>query len=313
MLENVTPKSPTLFFISRFFILAGMVLFFMSVFYGIGITICKYLFDVDIMADPSILYNYNSNPDVLKAVKFLQVFSSIGLFVIPAWYFPKAIQQDSKTFLQITSGFSLKNIGLGIGILIISTPFISWLVYANESIVFPASLAQLEQQLKTAELTAQQLTQAFIKTDSFAGLMINMIIVALVPAICEELLFRGALQQFIAFCFRNRHAAVWSTALIFSAFHGQFYGFFPRLILGAMLGYMFIYSGSLWVSVIVHFINNALALLANYYKWNEGTIDFLKEDYVFPVYVNVLSFALSVGAIYLMYLYRKKKIWYNGE
>lgn len=285
----------------------------MSVFYGLGIFLCKPLFGIDVLSDPGILLNYANNPEALNAVKFLQVFASIGIFIVPAWYFPKAIQQNSTSFLQISSPFAVKDLALGIGVLIISTPLISWLVYANESIAFPASMAQLEQQLKAAEAAAQELTQAFIKTDSISGLVLNMFIVALVPAICEELLFRGTLQQFVALCFRNRYIAVWITAVVFSAFHGQFYGFLPRVALGALLGYMFIYSGSLWVSVIAHFINNALALLANYYHWNDGANEILKEGYVFPVYINVLSFVACIGIVYLMHVNRKKKIWYNGE
>jgi membrane protease YdiL (CAAX protease family) len=313
MLENVPLRSPALFFLSRFLILAGMILFFMSVFYGVGMLLCKPLFGIDVLSDVSVLYTYTNNPEALQAVKFLQVMASIGMFIIPAWYFPKALQQNPKPFLQVDSGFTINDLLLGIGAMVISTPLIAWLVYINEGVKLPESMAALEQQLRASEELARQLTEAFIKADSFPVLLVNMFIVALLPAVCEELLFRGALQQFMLYCFKYKHFAVWFTAVVFSAFHGQFYGFLPRMVLGALLGYMFLYSGSLWVSVIVHFINNALALLANYYHWNEGATEIFKEGYVFPVYINILSFILSIGLVYLMKKNQHKKTWYNGE
>lgn len=313
MPQNDLFRSPVLFFISRLLILAGMVLFFMSVFYFAGVMLCIPLFDVNPLAQPEILLSYTTDPKVLRAMKFLQSFISIGIFVVPAWFFPKALKQDPASFLQAGSSFTLRDLGLGLALIIVSAPLVSWLVNVNEHITFPASMAGLEQQLKASEDLAQELSRAFVQADSFGELLLNLFIVAVVPAICEELLFRGALQQFIRMCFRNGHAAVWSAAIIFSAFHQQFYGFLPRLVLGAMLGYMFLYSGSLWVSVIAHFINNALALLGTYYHWNDGDLTFMKEDYVFPVYINILSFAACIASVYLMRRYSQKKIWYNGE
>ena len=306
MRENLSFQSPVLFFISRFLILVGMVVFFYSSFSVFGVLLLKPIFGLDVMKDFSILANISTDSKVLNAAKFLQVFSSIGLFVT-AWFFPKALQLDSKSFLKINSGFTLKDILFGLGLMIISVPLISWLIYINEGITFPGSMAEIEHQLRSAEDAAAQLTQEFIKTDSFNGLLLNIFVVAMVPAFCEEVLFRGALQQFLMTCFKNTHVAVWITAIVFSAIHMQFFGFLPRLTLGVFLGYMFAYSGSLWVSVAAHFVNNLLALLASYYKGNEGIIDYLKEDYVFPVYINVLSFILCIGIVFLMHINQKKE------
>jgi uncharacterized protein len=307
MRENVSLQSQILFFISRLLIFIGMIVFFYSVFSVFGILLLKPLFGIDVMQDISILANFTTDPKVLNATKFLQVFISIGLFIVPAWFFPKAIQQDSASFLKVNSGFTFKDISFGLALMILSTPLISWLIYFNGSVTFPASMAEIEHQLRLAEEAASQLSNAFVKSDSFPVFLINVLVVALIPAICEELLFRGAIQQFFTFCFRNKHFSVWITAIIFSAFHMQFFGFLPRLVLGVFLGYMFAYSGTIWVSVIAHFFNNLMALLASYYKWNEGTIEFLKEDYVFPVYINVLSFILCIGIIYLMHINQKKE------
>ena len=88
---------------------------------------------------------------------------------------------------------------------------------------------------------------------------------AILPAVGEELLFRGLLQQKLFSCFKNIHISIWITAFLFSALHLQFFGFFPRFLLGALLGYMFYWSGSLWLPIIAHFTNNALALLMSFF------------------------------------------------
>ena len=284
-----------------------MVVFFYSAFSVFGILLIKPLFGLDAINDLSVLTDAHPDANIVHALKFLQVFISVGMFMMPAWFFPKALQLDSTSFLKIKAGFTIKDISFGLGLMIISTPLISWLIYINQSITFPASMAEIEQRLRSAEDAAAQLTNVFIKANSLNGLWLNVIVIALVPAFCEELLFRSTLQQFLMICFNNKHVAVWFTAVLFSSFHMQFFGFLPRLLLGVFLGYMFAYTGSLWVSVIAHFVNNLLALLAGYFKWNEGTIDFLKEDYVFPVYINVLSFILCLGIIYLMHVNQKKE------
>jgi membrane protease YdiL (CAAX protease family) len=307
MRENLSFQSPVLFFISRLLILLGMVVFFYSIFSIAGILLYKPLFGIDVLSDLSVLSNYTANPNALRAAKFLQVFISIGAFIIPAWFFPKALQQYPQSFLRVNAGFGIRDLGLGLGLMIISSPLISWLIYVNQNVHLPESMSALESRLKAAEDAAAQLTDAFTRTDSVGGLLVNIFVVALVPAICEELLFRGALLQFVRICFKNKHAAVWSSAIIFSAFHMQFFGFLPRLTLGVFLGYMFVYSRSIWVPVIAHFYNNLLALFASYFKWNEGAVDILKEDYVFPAYITILSFVLCAGILWLMHRYEKNE------
>ena len=100
--------------------------------------------------------------------------------------------------------------------------------------------------------------------DGIGDLVVNLIIVALLAAVGEELLFRGSMQNIFLEWTKNKHAAVWITAVLFSALHAQFYGFLPRMLLGVVLGYLYIWSGSLWLSMLFHFLNNGLAVLFSY-------------------------------------------------
>jgi len=283
-----------------------MVVFFYSVFSVFGFTLCKLLFGIDFISNPDLINNLSSNPDSLNAAKFLQVFVPVGGLIIPAWLFPKALQLNPVSFLKIDTRFDIRYLVPSIVLIIVSIPVIAWLINVNENMHLPESMHDLEMKLKASEDMAAQLTNAFVKTNSFSGLLLNILVIALAPALCEEFLFRGTLQQFILICFKNKHVAVWSTAIIFSAVHMQFFGFFPRAALGIFLGYMFVYSKNIWIPAAAHFFNNLMTLLASYYKWNESS-ELMKDDYVFPFYVIALSILFSIALIVLMHTFEKKE------
>jgi hypothetical protein len=129
----------------------------------------------------------------------------------------------------------------------------------------PHFLSGVEQWMKQSEQLADKVTKLFLITNSSGVWLVNLLVMALLPALGEEMLFRGLIQRYMIGLTRNTHAAIWITACIFSAFHLQFYGFIPRLLLGALLGYLFVWSGNLWVPVLVHFINNALGVSIYYF------------------------------------------------
>jgi membrane protease YdiL (CAAX protease family) len=314
MLENTpTTFKSAWFFISRLFILGGMVLFFFSLFSFLGIFLSQWIFGYDFIGSRELLGSYSENPGVLNALKLMQVVISIGAMVIPALYFPKALEQQPADFLKTKKSFSPFFGLMAVLVIFLSVPAVSWLFEINQQLELPASLQDLERKFRAAQQDTEALAKAFIASDTIGGLLVNLVVVALVPAIAEELLFRGALQQFIRFCFNNKHSAIISSALIFSAFHGEVYSFLPRFGLGIVLGYLFTYSGSLWPAVIAHFTNNALSLLATHFHWSESGVVFLQDDYSFPFYIIALSVLLTGGVVFLMFRQQQKKIFYNGE
>lgn len=139
-------------------------------------------------------------------------------------------------------------------------PAVNLTKWLNDMMTLPDCMAGIEQAMMQMEQQVEALTTAFLDVADAQGLMLNLLVLALVPAIAEELFFRGALQRLLTDAI-NAHLAIWAAAFVFSAIHFQFYGFVPRLLLGAALGYLYWYSGSLWPSVVAHFVNNAMTVI----------------------------------------------------
>jgi hypothetical protein len=113
-----------------------------------------------------------------------------------------------------------------------------------------------------------------LNVDTIGGLIVNLLLMALLPALAEELTFRGILQRLIGKKQEDKgivpHMAIWVTAIVFSAIHMQFYGFIPRMLMGALFGYVFVWTGSLWVPIVMHFVNNGMAVLVYYILSSKG-------------------------------------------
>jgi membrane protease YdiL (CAAX protease family) len=154
-------------------------------------------------------------------------------------------------------------------------PFLHWSALINEMMHLPEWLNSVENWMKSSEQNAKEITDAFLSDTSASGLIINLIMIALLPALGEEFLFRGVLQKLLHQWFKNVHWAVIVSAVIFSAMHFQFYGFLPRTILGVLFGYLFVITKSLWIPITAHFINNGAAVVAAYLFQQQ----FLESDY----------------------------------
>ncbi|MDX9774800.1 MAG: CPBP family intramembrane glutamic endopeptidase [Petrimonas sp.] len=166
--------------------------------------------------------------------------------------------------------------GLLYGFLIfgVSYPAIAVIAQWNEQIVLPDSLTGVENWMRQMEDSAKDVTDLFLSGETLSDLFLNLLIIAAAAAFVEEIFFRGALQQLIEKWLRNGHVAVWTAAFIFSAIHLQFYGFLPRLVMGAVLGYLFLYSRNLWIPMLYHFVNNAAVVVITYF-WGES--NFLEQ------------------------------------
>ena len=207
-----------------------------------------------------------------ESLKWLQFMQTVATFLLPpilcAWLW----DEEHKPFrwLRMAVPIQWQNILLAVVIMVCAVPGINLLADLNSRVELPKSLEFIEQILKSQEEAAAALTERFLQADNIGGLLINIGLMALLPALSEELSFRGTLQQII---YKEQsgkvqstkvHLAIWITAFIFSAIHMQFYGFVPRMLLGAMFGYVFVWSGSLWVPITMHFVNNGLAVLVYY-------------------------------------------------
>jgi membrane protease YdiL (CAAX protease family) len=196
-------------------------------------------------------------------LRIAQILQSLGLFVLPPFILMYLLNEKPFEWFGLKK-LPASNLWMtGIGAVIFSVPLVNYLVQINNAVVFPESMTFLENSLRAMENSAEVLTEKLLQTDSVFGLTGNLLLIALMPAFAEELFFRGTMQKILAGK-TGQHVAVWITAIIFSLFHMQFFGFLPRLMLGAVLGYLYMFSGNLWLPVIAHFANNAIAVIFHF-------------------------------------------------
>ena len=227
-----------------------------------------------------ILFYGSQSTGSLKWFQFLQTFAT---FLMPpilcAWMWDSSHRPF--IWLKLNHAPDWQTFLFAIGIMICLLPGINLLADLNSRIELPKSLDSIEQIFKQQEEAAAALTERFLQADTIGQLLLNIGLMALLPAFAEELTFRGTLQQILSNSPQDgltaqrsysdsgptvtRSAvAIWLTAFIFSAIHMQFYGFIPRMLMGALFGYMLVWTGSLWIPVTMHFTNNALAVIAYY-------------------------------------------------
>lgn len=194
---------------------------------------------------------------VLSAQKLMQAFYSVGLFVLPPLAFAAMQGPSGWADLGIRQAPRTRSLMYAIVLFVGVLPLTNWVYAINQQVVFPTVV---EQWLRAMETNAERITQAFLAERSTSNYLINLLLIAALPALGEELFFRAVIQKQLYAWLRNPHLAVWLAAALFSALHLQFYGFLPRLLLGALLGYLFLWSGSLWLPVVAHFLTNALTI-----------------------------------------------------
>ncbi|MBR2368565.1 MAG: CPBP family intramembrane metalloprotease [Paludibacteraceae bacterium] len=233
--------------------------------------------------------------NVERAVQFI---SSVITFIVGGVSVAYLIFENPKEELMMSSWGGGKNYLYGIIALLALLPIVGVLNEWNQGISFPDALAPLEQWMREAEDAAAELQERFLSGTSYLDLIINIVIMAITPAICEELLFRGVLQNQLEKWFKNAHIAVWVAAIIFSAIHFQFYGFLPRMVLGAALGYLLVYGKSLWLPIVAHCVNNSLAVIT---AWGANKLEIMKEvEAVAPTYTTSEDYIFLIGCIFVV-------------
>lgn len=280
-------------------------LVFLLLLWGLG-----FLFAGVLIAVIALSMGITNPEDMYKSIPFLKIAQIVQANVwmlIPAILFAFLFYDKPYSFLKADKYPPLKIIVLTTLLVIVISPFISWVQYLNEHITFPQSLASVEQWMRNKETDTEKFVMAFISDNSVIGIISNLFIIALVAGVTEEFFFRGALQQSIKKIVLNKHAAIWISAIIFSAIHFQFFGFIPRMLLGALLGYLFLWSGNIWVPIYAHTLNNGITVIMLHAFY--GTPDFEKMEYLsvnkYPWFA-LISILLSATCLYLIFKERIK-------
>ena len=231
------------------------------------------------------------------SLKWLQFVQTVATFLLPpvicAWMWDAG--RKPFQWLRLDRGAKGRVFVWAVAVMVCAIPGINLLADLNSRVELPESLDFIEQILKRQEEAAAALTERFLAADNIGGLILNIGLMALLPAMAEEWSFRGTLQQILG---RN-HLAIWVTAFVFSAIHMQFYGFIPRMLMGTLFGYVFVWTGSLWVPVTMHFTNNCMAVLAYYFTDEIGENGIKYADTIGAGntwWLGVLSL-LAVGAL----------------
>jgi membrane protease YdiL (CAAX protease family) len=209
-----------------------------------------------------------SNPNDLNALRFMQISSQIFTFVLPPIIYALLVKEKPTNDLGLKKSKILWVL-IGIAMIFLIMPLNSVFAEWNANLTLPDSMSRIEYLMKQMQEAATEMIEKFVNVDTVGGLILNLFMIAGLAALGEELLFRSIIQTSLIKICKNAHIGILIASAIFSFIHFEFYGFVPRLILGMLLGYMFYFSGSIWIPMLMHFLNNGTVVLV-YFLNNKG-------------------------------------------
>jgi hypothetical protein len=234
----------------------------------------------------------NDYPNMYDAVMAMQTFSNPIPFIAASLFFWIVIEK------QTINSFSLEVIHPPIFILvailvIIFMGFDSLIIEWNQGMVLPESMKGIEKWMKGSEEATGEMTKFLTTFKTPSQLIVAMVVVAVLAGFSEELLFRGVLQNITLRASGNPHVAIWFAAFTFSFIHLQFYGFIPRMLLGALFGYLYYWTKNLWVPIFAHFVNNGFTLIMAYLYSTKAVGVNIEDTKSVPVGMALGSLLLS--------------------
>ncbi|NQX55594.1 CPBP family intramembrane metalloprotease [Pedobacter panaciterrae] len=277
---------------TQLLMLIGYIIAGLFAFSIIALIIIVAIYGLGSLTDPAILSG--AEEKYRPALQILLAATSVGMFLAPPLFLALTERRKIKVFY----GFKKPEPNLLLIVLlimIVSMPVMEWTAMINQKMVLPDYLKWIETWMREKEDQAMQTTLLLLKMKHISELVVNLLLIALLPGIAEELMFRGAVQRSFLRIFKNPHVAIWTSAFLFSAIHLQFYGFLPRFLLGAGFGYIYYWSGNLWYSMLAHFLNNAYAVCVAWYM-QKNNIPLSEADNTshFVWYGYLISFILTI-------------------
>jgi uncharacterized protein len=244
------------------------------------------------------------NPANANAIKMVQLVASLVMFLVPSLIFARIVNPEPIKHLGLRTRFNWVQAGL-VALIVLAGFFLSGALGELTNHI-PIS-AKAEALFKKWEKAYSEQVMVMANMKTVADYLYTLVIIAIVPAFFEELLFRGALQQLMVKWTRSAWAGILITSIIFSAIHFSYYGFLSRLALGIVLGFLFYYSKSLWLCILAHFLNNGFAVTAMYFMSKKGKLTPAAMDERFPIWYGVLATAVIV-ALFITYRNESKKL-----
>ena len=254
-------------------ILTGYVLLALFLFNLIGLLFILPFFDYSFELTLQALSNPMTFENAKMPLLILQGVTALGAFVLAPWFFSKVyLKTDLSDYFKISEGRPqaiLLSLVIMLCFIVVNSVFIEW----NMSLELPEFLSWFENWARKKEDELGELTQYLTQFDNFGQFLMGVFVIAVLAAVGEELLFRGLFQNLFFKSTGNPHAAIWITAFLFGTFHMQFYGILPRMLLGALFGYLYYWSGYLSYAMIGHFANNFF-MLVMVYLYHQEVIEF---------------------------------------
>lgn len=258
----------------------------------------------------AILVLVNGNEMPTTFIMMDEVVTQLLVFVVPVVLMTFIYYRDNqREYYRLDfSGRKWYYALAGIVVMLLLIPFYDMLTEWNDS----WNLGRLGEMLRNLQDKTEGIMQMLVGGDSVGRLLANLVVVALMPAVCEELFFRAGIQNLIQRWLKNPHAAIWVTALIFSLAHGELFSFMPRFAMGAVLGYLYVYGGSLLPNIVAHFFNNALIVVL-YWLSARGVIDVDPEAPLHLAGTTIAACTLAALTLfYVVFLMNRKKETIKG-
>jgi len=294
-LQHLTPWEKLALFIA--------LCFLSSLLFGLlGTGITNPLFGVD-------GHNYDEltnlgDKDSIRSIKMLNFFFHLGTFILPSILFTKLVAYDPNDYLLTKNWPKLNTLLVVIALFFSIAVLNDWLATFNAKLDLSFISEELQQEVNYNQAVRDKSIYAYIGA-TWRSFGLNIILLAIIPAIGEELVFRGILQNLIAKASKKMHLSVWFTAFLFAFIHFQFMDFLPRFFLGVAFGYVVILTGKIWYSMVLHFLNNALVLFVKF-GILKGFID--QTSWWINFGIAHLIIALIVGSIAIYLLSKNSKI-----
>lgn len=289
LLKKLNPLLQLAYYFSLFMISLGIAL--------VGSMFVVMLVDGDSFAEVQKAFENGDISDSVLAKEWINFITQIINFLLPAllfiWIFGRR-SVNSFWFKKPSRGIYL------IPLLVLAcSPLIEWTGMLNDWLIPEGGW--IESWARPMEDEARNATEQALSMPGYGELLRNLFFIAIIPAICEEIAFRGIIQSLIAKSSGNIHVGIWAGALLFSLIHFQFYGLIPRMLLGGFFGYLLIWTGSIWAPILAHFTNNALVVCTNYFYQHAEDVDYSAfEQFSIQTWPAIVAVIFFTGLCFVL-------------
>jgi len=273
------------------------------------------IFDVGLKDIQTVMNDYE-NPVSIAYQKYIQSIISTGMFIIGPLIIAMALSSDIRKYLKINFYPGHTVTFLVCLLMVLSLPMNNFFTYLNNLIDLNEVFPSAQEYMEDMEVRAEGLFERFLSVSGIWPLLVNIFVVAVVPAVGEEVLFRGVLQNIFIRWTKNTFLGVLITSLAFALLHFQFLSVLPRFVLGMVLGYIFVWTRSLWMPIIAHFVNNAFAVVYYYFMYNGSLGDRLEnmgKPYNDPAYAFLSAVIILILLFVIRIIMKDKKSQIRSE